>query len=372
MAGNLARGHGTPLRVGVIADWEQCSRGLFWDNVLTELQPQLRTELTIYRVADRVGNKNLTSKHDINDPASSASDESDISNFFVQDCDVLIVNWDAINGDPDFGADFALRWIEHRLPEILIWVRNGGILIIEGQAKLSIPCQSSYDAILGASELAVSGPENELNPVSSFFARTGKECRMTNEAKSSELFDSLDVLYPPENVPKHEDMFPGPAEKLLVSQIRLQKWDCLYRGWFRLRLFSRMRMRWVPLVKTVGRKWDHPVMLVARHGRGAVFASTMLLASTRQVALIEALLKSSGAVGSLPKPRIKSQLFSRQVTQTIWPPLAGGVATYAVAEQNPLIEGGAEAAVVVAGIVGFAILGFLLRLIFRLVKEITG
>ncbi len=27
--------------------------------------------------------------------------------------DVLVVNWDAINGDPDFGADRALQWFSH-------------------------------------------------------------------------------------------------------------------------------------------------------------------------------------------------------------------------------------------------------------------
>jgi hypothetical protein len=73
---------------------------------------------------------------------------------------VLIINWDAINDDLDFGADRSLEWFAQRRSVVRSWVERGGILILEGQACWGVTVQPSYDAVLGPRELLVCGAED--------------------------------------------------------------------------------------------------------------------------------------------------------------------------------------------------------------------
>jgi hypothetical protein len=101
----------------VLKDSGPYPRGCFWEEVVSRLNHDVKLRSLVY---------------------------PDV--FFVKELrayDVLIVNWDAINGDPSFGSDSALRWSEHRHPEVRWWVSIGGILIIEGQARLSVPTQAA-------------------------------------------------------------------------------------------------------------------------------------------------------------------------------------------------------------------------------------
>ena len=97
-----------PLVITIARDWERCRRGVLWPQCLDEVGG-ITTEVRHYGVADEI--ERLANP--------------DKKKFFVEEirsCDVLIINWDSANGDPDFGADFSRRWFEHRRPERLSWV----------------------------------------------------------------------------------------------------------------------------------------------------------------------------------------------------------------------------------------------------------
>ncbi len=125
---------------------------------------------------------------------------------------VVILNWDVINGDPSFGADLASRWVEHYQHNFRAWVRRGGILVLEGQANLSIPVQRAYDAVLGEGEVRLSGMEDPLD-VTAQNRRVGQRCCLTRQALSSELFRSLHgyTLAPAER--NYDDYFPDANAK---------------------------------------------------------------------------------------------------------------------------------------------------------------
>jgi hypothetical protein len=85
----------------------------------------------------------------------------------------------------------------------------------------------------------------------------------------------------------------------------------LYRGWFKPWLpppLGRWRLSWVRLVETADRKWyelPHATMLAARYGKGAVFATTMLLSNINDedLGFIDAILNYHNRVVELPEPR---------------------------------------------------------------------
>src|SRR5215217_7113158 len=188
----------------------------------------------------------------------------DPDEFFIKELNqyqVLIVNWDAINGDPSFGSDAALRWSEHRHPEVRWWVQSkGGILIIEGQARLSVPTQAAYDALLGPGQLRVSGP-SDPSQAGIEEKRVGKRCRVTGRVGPNTPLGPFKgrELSSDQQRRTFVDMFPGAAGDLLLPLAptdvsgRERGWNSLYRGWFTPRLprpLGRWRLNWVRLVET--------------------------------------------------------------------------------------------------------------------------
>jgi hypothetical protein len=103
---------------------------------------------------------------------------------------VLIFNWDAINGDPEFGSHSAMHWIQHHRPEILLWISDGHVLIIEGQATLGVPCQQAYDATVGPGELLTSVLDEPHKPLE-FKTRIGAECLKTRHFPEERGFANL-------------------------------------------------------------------------------------------------------------------------------------------------------------------------------------
>jgi hypothetical protein len=328
-------------RVALVADWSRASRGLFWIGVLDELRRQRRltTKYWTYPLAelarstaDGASPAGITGR--VKDASSGCSNSAErtyrpqgagtpLSWMLdltrrrtpsdretrgppgslvrdLQERDVLIVSWDVVNGDPDFGADVALRWFLHRRPEILLWVANGGVLIIESQAALSVPSQAAYDALLGPSELRVSGPSEK--PHSRVEAvRIGRFCRLTKLARSSSLFQGPAQLAARKPL-THDDMFPGFAGELLTTYLRDPDWSAtLYRGWFSWRPFTRTRLRWAAIAETADRRWNHATLVAAKHGNGAIFASTMLLSNT-SLSLVQSLLSCRGQSDRVPDP----------------------------------------------------------------------
>src|SRR4051794_5507204 len=157
-------------RIGIITDWARSARSNEWLKLLDDIRLRFPNKVTAYPLADLI--------IQLVDPAVPHPLHT------IRDQDILIINWDAANGDPDFGAHLALRWIDHRRPEILLWLRQGNVLIIESQATLGIPCAQAYDAAVGKGELPVSGPEDREDPLS-FKKRVGSICIKQKPFQSS-------------------------------------------------------------------------------------------------------------------------------------------------------------------------------------------
>lgn len=279
------------MAVTVLSDWTMCHRGQFWKQCLesTKVPHTLRLHsLAEQHLAwtDRVHPEPGTLFLEILGRTS-----------------VLVLNWDSVNGDPDFGSDLALRWFTHRRLEVLAWVRAGGIMVIEGQATFSVPVQSAYDAILGPSEVRVSGPESRFNPDLQH-RRCGSQGRLTVRAHNSPLFSEVSALINRKSRPVTE-MFPDPAYRV-VGEVAGQSWEHLYRGWFRRTQLRQERLQWVTLARTVGRlsfvrcQLNQTILRVAKLNRGAIFVSTMNLASSEQSTLVRAMLLSHGRTDQLP------------------------------------------------------------------------
>jgi hypothetical protein len=165
------------LRVGIVADWTRSARGNFWEDLLRTIQDRMPTAVTVYPIADLI----------VMPPQDDG--QARLSEIYNQD--VLIINWDAGNGDPEFGAHLVHRWLEHRRPEILLWIQTGKILIVESQTTFGVPSQSAYDATVGPGEVYVSGLPNADNPLS-FRKRLGAECIKTKYFPKSTFFDRVD------------------------------------------------------------------------------------------------------------------------------------------------------------------------------------
>lgn len=349
------------LKVGVIADSRDCCRRVFWCDFLAELRERniLETQVEVFHLADRqLGRRKRLLRRTP-------------EKFFLerlQEQQVLIINWDAINGDPEFGADYALYWFENHWAQIAMWIADkGGVLLLEGQAVLSVPVQRSYDALLGHGDLVVSGAEDPLDVRKQ---RVGDRCRMTKQARSSVFSRLLDLR--PTTTVTYSDLFPGPAARAInPSFLGGANWNLLYRGWFRWDPLRRRRLDWVPLIRTADRRINHDTMRVARYGYGAIFSSTMFLAGSGQVALVEAILRVHGQVDSLPAPRRPAVFFRRHFLGSVVPILAGGIAGAVGPNIGTLADVDQELLVIVGGLAFWALAG-VGRAVKRLVREMVG
>ncbi len=290
------------LRVVVVADPEGRERGQFWEQEIglyngSDLAKSGRTaELVgLVRLADDVARQHVGYRQFL-------------INLLPQ-ADMLVLNWDVLKGDPSFGGDVALCWLEHYQYVVRSWVYDGGILVIEGQANQSIPTQQSYDAVLGRSELRVSGAEDPLNARWQDERRTGSACVLTATARRSPLFHR--VAYQRLELDKRDKQrsydahFPGDPDAPINPDHRIGPWPKMWRGWFIHRPLTRSRLRWVPIMRTADRRpTSQTTMLVAAHGKGAIFASTMYLALGQDCPLLfDVLLRCHGNTHQLPKPR---------------------------------------------------------------------
>ena len=277
------------VKIGIIGDWARSSRGNVWRELLSSVQEITQQTFTItdFPIADLI----------VQPP-----DRSGLQDIRRQD--VLIINWDAINGDPDFGSHLALRWIEHRYRELLIWARKGRLLILESQATLGVPSQAAYDAALGKGETPVSGPENFDEPLSAA-ERMGARCRKTKKFPTRNGFGDVKGEITCSRVIEHTDWFPGHSHTLLTEDLKgLDEGRQLYRGWFRRTLFRRS-LKWVSILETADRPFlrQHSTMQVAKVDEGAIFATTINLSMTRQTKLVAAIMRCShGATSHLPTP----------------------------------------------------------------------
>lgn len=296
------------VQIAVVADPAGRDRGVFWDDEVTRynLANDLRQEygglpeasLRTVRVADDVAKPHGSERNLVH---------------HLKVTDIVIFNWDVLNGDPMFGADVTARWTSHYRSNLLEWVYGGGVLVVEGQANRSIAVQRAYDAILGDHEVRTSGEEDPLRAgiqVHKDAVRTGVCCRITRQAKASGLFQG--TIRKPEYESAERtfsDYFPrsNPEhDPALQPGLKHPEPTVLWRGWFRGRWLRRRRFSWVPLLRTDRGFVTRPTLLVTRHGQGAIFVGTMHLAlGQRLPLLLTALVRAQRDKSLLPGPGVR-------------------------------------------------------------------
>jgi len=142
-----------------------------------------------------------------------------------------------------------------------------------------------------------------INPVRSTrpaLASIGKTARMEPGARRSSLFRRVPNALEASDKPNREMMLPGRADSKLSILLSDEHWDALYRGWFRYKV-SPSTFTWTPFV-SVGKVLRRRTMMMTKHGSGAIFASTMYLASSEQTELIAAILQCHQATNELATP----------------------------------------------------------------------
>jgi hypothetical protein len=278
------------VKVGVISDWARAGRGNAWELLLSELNPA--PEVTVYPIADLI----------VAPVVPVVERQGLLQNIHKER--VLIINWDAANGDPEFGGQLCQRWLEHRRPEIIQWVYKGGVLLIESQTTLGTPCQAAYDAAVGKGELPTSGLDDPTNPLKSLTTRSGKAARKTSRFPKDFGFGAVDERIVARNAYPDVKPFPDTTTGLLIEALRnVDPGPFIWRGVFRKPLRGR-EFPWVSIMETAdGSRFRQSVMQVAKLGSGAIFATTMMLAMTGQHELVGAIIRCpDGNTGHLPSP----------------------------------------------------------------------
>jgi hypothetical protein len=179
------------LRIQIVGDWSRCSRGSFWRGILDDPDERrpVPNAIHTYPLADRVWHaapRNCR-QHVIPVPHRPLLQ-------YLDTCDVLVLNWDVASGDPDFGADLAMRWFAKRPQKSCIGSESaGGSSLLKVKQALGVPAQDSYDGLLGLSQVEVCGPEGALRPRRNF-ERNGTLFKVTRAAWAPASFDHLRLL----------------------------------------------------------------------------------------------------------------------------------------------------------------------------------
>jgi hypothetical protein len=212
-------------------------------------------------------------------------------------------------------------------------------------------------------------------------------CRVTRAGRRCQSFEGLEQAdLDSTNVSRtYDEMFSDGARRLLTRELENRASNALYRGWFSWHPLRRHRLHWIPLIKTARRKqekgWkDHPTMLVAQHGEGVIFATTMLLASNFRARLVKSMLKASFNLDSLPTRRRPTVVLQRVLSKNVAPLAASLVAsplTIWIASNRGLnasgsLQGIARAVLIPLFAVLTSLLASLFALSLKLFRELTG
>lgn len=218
----------------------------------------------------------------------------------IPDADLIIISWDAANGDGGRGSDQTLQFFategRSRLGEVLNpYSGNGAVLFCECQTVQGLPVQAAYDAIFGTGEITVlSEPfKAELRFGSQacpakFWGRThpvmrGYEWPMRQAFRANVPDGRRLQLFGP-------DTYPLPDESNPVDHTPLMHYrrESLWFGWF-----AQWKRGWVPILiadfssraeaEYRGLPEVPAVLLARKSGRGYVLASTLWLAGMPEV-----------------------------------------------------------------------------------------
>lgn len=258
-------------KVAIVVDQEKHHRSCFWELLYED------TDNDLWRLAD----------FKLKSVADELSKKKNCAGYLFdkEKTDIIIINWDAINGDPVYGSDRAFSLFEHYKPDMTDWMRHGGKIIVESQGASWGALQKAYDVfsdcfpgthVVVESRLLKTGDEIIVDPSNSnhYIVRDISDAELILDKKSP--FETADWFPHDLNIPSLREVKEEPRK--------------VYRGWFEE--FS----GWTPLLLTKDNHDNHkPVMIYkafsdGNEGGGCVL-TTMFIASSEYIKLIEKLLK---------------------------------------------------------------------------------
>jgi hypothetical protein len=206
----------------------------------------------------------------------------------LEEPDLLIINWDCINGDAAYEADIPLQFFQShgkvRLKELM---QNGGVLLCEFQTIKGVPVQASYDALFGNSEIKV------LRDVLDDDERCGNKAEPFKRYYDHPLLPAVPEFTASPEKPERLFRASYTGNEELERPMYEKYQDSLWFGWF-----TYWGKDWIPLIaaqKSEKQKHKYPtfpsVVLLAKYtDNGLMIASTMSIARARCKKLIEKLL----------------------------------------------------------------------------------
>lgn len=247
--------------ITVIVDRKKFSRRCFWKDVLKRnVDLRLATKFRFVPTADAIRSNPKFHHRLLNDEAS----------------EFVIINWDALNGDPIYGSDLTYSFFEHYSPDLLRWLEDGGVLLVESQGISWRASRRVYDFFgrLVNAPVSITAETNQL----------GTEVERADNDCARMLLPSVlgNALVLSDDFPGAlNDWFPKSLDIYSTREARRHPRK-VYRGWF-VKYDG-----WIPLVVTGQNKY--PVMIVKQVGHGICVLSTMFLASSGFSPLIKDLL----------------------------------------------------------------------------------
>jgi len=214
--------------------------------------------------------------------------------FNIEKTQVVIVNWDVLNGDPLYGSDKTFRVFQHFLIDIDIWVKAGGVMLVECQEGSRRLRQEVYN-LLGE-ELGYPLAIQEKNDF-------GNHIHINKDLKSHPLLTDLgpdDYVVTNTRVDSSRKLYPtDKSSECMRSHDENARWNKkIYVGWFD---DKRCHQEWEALIFARGKEFGkkRPVMLCRTvkgetGSIGAYIITSMFIGSSGWLKLIENIVSFGG------------------------------------------------------------------------------
>ncbi|MBA7690775.1 hypothetical protein ES703_99307 [subsurface metagenome] len=215
--------------------------------------------------------------------------------FNIEKTQVVIVNWDVLNGDLLYDSDKAFHIFQHFLPEIDIWVKLGGIMLVECQEGSRRLRQEVYD--LFGNELAYPLTIQEKEDF-------GERVHINKDLKKSHpLLEELsldDYVVANSGMYGHIRLYPAnKSSESIRSTFENARWNRkIYVGWFD---DKRSHQEWEALIFARGKEFGkkRPIMMCRTvQGEtgsiGAYIITSMFIGSSGWLQLTENILGFCG------------------------------------------------------------------------------
>ena len=150
--------------------------------------------------------------------------------FSSERTDIIIVNWDAINGDPVYGSDLAYRFMDHYSPDMLEWLSQGGVIVVESQGASWSSSGNAYSCFTRMFDSSRVRLRSEMWTLGD--AAVVHEAQVENPLVSRLRPDDLKLA--PSGLWARRSWFPRHLLRSDVQSLRFARrhQQLLYRGWF--------------------------------------------------------------------------------------------------------------------------------------------